>query len=425
LEFLDDGFPSRRRDDHTVLVNPIFGKYAIQDFLLQYEQTGHRRFLEAAATVGRATVARMEDHNGALAFYYDEGVRPVRNRDRHYSGLTQSHYLVAFQKLFELTGDPAFADAAQRVLTSLLIGVDQGGVIYERGYGRIIAETPSRPNDVILNGWLTAMLNVYDYSERAGSREAKELFDANVAALEHDLPLFDVPALRNSRYGSAGYAYFRIVLPSLAPDAAPYSVTGIRLDVPGEPPYPVDELDGTRWELYVFESDLAVRATERPTLKRRTLRLNLVLNYLSYPRPNRLSLNVESPREGNAVLQMLRGGYSPVSAAPSGDREWVEIGVTPLNTGKTRLEWPIPWDVADIVAYPTSFLKLVEGRHYNVYHFLHIDQLRRLSAVTGSQTCLRFADEWTRYVDECWPEMELYAAVETGPSPHRGHPYSS
>jgi hypothetical protein len=425
LEFAPDGFPCRRGADGGLEANPIYGKYAIQDFLLQAEQTGEQRYVDAAATVARAAIARMEPFREGLVFWYgaDQDTKPVRNRARHYSGLTQSHYLLMFQRLAARTGEVEFADAAGRVLRSLLVPAGDGGVLYVRDTGTIIAETPLEPNDVVLNGWLTAMVNVKEYADLSGSEQAHELFDSNLSALDAALPLFDVPELRNSRYGSAGFAYFKLTLPSRGLTAARYRAQDVALHVPGEQRYAVAQTEGSRWESWIFPADLEHFADGEATLANRSVRLNLVLNSLSRPATNDLELTLESPTGGTALLEMWRGGYDPRSAAPSRDPAWVEIGQAAIQRGANHLRFPLDWAIADLVAYPTSFLKQVEGRFFNVYHFLHVDQLRRLHEITGDPQLRVYADRWSGYVDG-WAAMEAYAGVETQGSPHRGHPTS-
>jgi hypothetical protein len=423
LEFAPDGFPCRRGANGELEANPIYGKYAIQDYLLQAEQTGEQRYLDAAATVARAAIARMEPFRDGLVFWYgaEQDTKPVRNRARHYSGLTQSHYLVMFQRLATRTAAVEFAEAAGRVLQSLLIAAQDGGVLYERDHGTIIAETPLEPNDVVLNGWLTAMLNVKEYADLSGSEQAQELFASNLSALDAALPLFDVPELRNSRYGSAGFAYFKLTLPSRRLAATPYRVRDVAVHVPGERRYTVTQTEGSRWESWIFLTDVERYEGGEATLANRSMRLNLVVNSLSRPATNDLELTLASPAAGAARLELWRGGYDPRSAAPSRDPAWVEIGQATIERGENHLRFPLDWAVADLVAYPTSFLKQVEGRFFNVYHFLHVDQLRRLHDATGDPQLRDYADRWSGYVDE-WASMEAYAGVETQGSPHRGHP---
>jgi hypothetical protein len=124
-----------------------------------------------------------------------------------------------------------------------------------------------------------------------------------------------------------------------------------------------------------------------------------------------------------ALLEMWRGGYDPRAAAPSREPAWVEIGQAAIEPGENRVRFPLDWAIADLVAYPTSFLKQVEGKFFNVYHFLHVDQLRRLHDLTSDPQLNVYADRWSKYVSE-WPTMDEYAGVETQGSPHRGHPTS-
>ncbi len=64
-------------------------------------------------------------------------------------------------------------------------------------------------------------------------------------------------------------------------------------------------------------------------------------------------------------------------------------------------------DKIELVAHPTAFSKKIGGKFYNVYHFIHIQTLRELHAITGRKVFLDYAEKWEAYAAR-WPSMEPY-----------------
>jgi hypothetical protein len=85
-----------------------------------------------------------------------------------------------------------------------------------------------------------------------------------------------------------------------------------------------------------------------------------------------------------------------------------QFGEVGLASGENRIELPIPWHLAELVSYPTSFGKLYEGRPHNAYHFIHIATLEKLARLTGDDAFGYYAARWAQYVKR-WPQMPVYA----------------
>jgi hypothetical protein len=68
--------------------------------------------------------------------------------------------------------------------------------------GRAVLEMPSfaGPPEIILNGWIDALLHIRDYAEAADDKEAMEFFKRNVAFMTEILPYFHAPEANISRY---------------------------------------------------------------------------------------------------------------------------------------------------------------------------------------------------------------------------------
>lgn len=394
MEFLPDGYPGRLTEQGLV-PHPIYGNYVINDYLNQYRRTGDQEFLDAAIKVGDAAIARMTDLDGALAFQYTPEMALSSLPGTFYSGLTQGRYLYTFTRLAEVSGEQRFAEAAERVLESLTIPVSEGGVLRETHGGAVIEEWPHQMmGDYTLNGWTTAMNLVGEYAEATGSEAAKSLLERNFVALEALLPLYDVPELANTRYRLSGKTWIRI----RADGAAVEFIEGA-IHIPGEGAFAFDGKEESRWHNYV-----------RSDVPGDEIRLNANLNYVSYPEPNEFSARIEADAAGTATVEILVGDYSPLHGAPINDR-WVAVGTFSIEAGPNEIRVAIPWDDASLVAYPTTFTKNFGGKQYNVYHFIHFENLRRLQKFSDNHSLEEYASKWEGYVNR-WPEVDVYSNAD-------------
>jgi hypothetical protein len=189
-----DAYPRRERDG---VVHPMYGAYAIADYLDQREATGKTRFLAAAVAVADASLGRMRPFRGGLVFWYEPGMVTPRQR-RVYSGLAQARYLDGFRRLHEATGERRFGKAAEGVFRSIALPVRRGGVLAQHpAGGTVIEELPEREPSYILNGWLTALVICAEYG-------AHEFVEESLVALRRLLPLYDLPDEANSLYALHG-----------------------------------------------------------------------------------------------------------------------------------------------------------------------------------------------------------------------------
>jgi hypothetical protein len=72
----------------------------------------------------------------------------------------------------------------------------------------------SGPPEIILNGWLDAIMHIYDYSQISGDQEALSFFNDNVEFLAKVLPNFDAKESKLSRYSDLSPYRARIQLAS-------------------------------------------------------------------------------------------------------------------------------------------------------------------------------------------------------------------
>jgi hypothetical protein len=338
-------------------------------------------------------------------FWYPEEMRIARQPSRHYSGLTQAYYAEALFEAYRATGDDALRSASERVFRSLLIPQQEGGVLYEWEDGVAIAEVPTSPRDLILNGWLSILAAVHDYAAATGSAEAERLFSRSAATVAKLLPLYDAPVLRNSRYGLTGPVSLRLAFDG---PTTGIRVHDLRVDIPKEGSFSVPVDKRTRWEYWV-DPDTARANHDGFEPKGPKVLMNVVLSRLPYPSENVVKFSIDSPRATSITLAAHVGTYDPRSAEQVHET-WQSVRTVSVAAGRTDVEAALPWDLVDLIAYPTNFLKKLGGEPTNVYHAVHIQRLRSLAEWTGDSMFARWADKWEGYICD-WSTMPLYAGL--------------
>ncbi|MCP4741720.1 MAG: hypothetical protein GY871_05745 [Actinomycetales bacterium] len=399
LGFLGDGYPGRWTDGGLV-PHPIYGTYVILDFINLFHQTSDPTYLRAAERIADAAIDRMDDRDGMLRFFYEPEWGLGSSGERYVSGLTQAHYLDQLSRLHELSGDPRYAEACEKVLRCLATPVEEGGVLAMTPLGPVIEEAPHSPRDLVLNGWLTAIQGLRRYLERTDSDEAASLLESNLATLATILPLYDAPNTANSRYRIRGYGYLRLVLD----DAAGVRLDRPTLEIPGDDVYPVANEIDNRWQMGFVRG--AESVGDRFTATEDRILLNLVMSLLSMPEPNLLRFTIETPKPQNLAIELASGPFEPLL---SGLRTtgWTTIEEIGLRAGVNEIEIELGFEEIDPFVYPTNFLKKIAGRNHNAYHFIHIDRLESLCDEYEIEAFCDFAGRWRGYVEQ-WPDHPAY-----------------
>lgn len=390
LAWTDDGYPGRREADGSIYAHPLYGVYVIQDYLGQNASRPSARLRRAIRRMADSVLRRMDEHEGALVFWYEASEEFSRAYRRYYSGLTQSYYAIALHQAAELLEDESLERDAARVFDSLLVPAESGGVFFEDSHGISVAEVPQEPNSYILNGWLSTLYSVDKYAKLSGSKKAARLVDESSRALLALLPLYDVPALANSRYGLTGFLDLR-----LASRDANVALRKMTLTVPGEGFFGVPRAKAaSKWQNRIIDDT----------------RANVVPSRASFPELNELAITIEADSSGAAQLQaFVSSNYDPRWSAPT-DEEWVTVKTFRVKRGRQEIRVPLPWEPLELVAYPTDFGKKVDGRHMNFYHSIHVTQLKSLADVTGNSEFERWSEKWRGYMCR-WKDMEVYEGL--------------
>lgn len=169
-----------------------------------YELFGKEKYLEDAKRHAQVLLDNRTEINGAYFFAYhfefplhgyeDEKVMPP-----WYSALSQGAILGGFSRLYHVTKDPKYKDAAEKTFLSLQnrrIGdtdtphswmqcVNQRGLVW-------LEEYPTDTPNFVLNGMIVAMVGVYDYYRLVGSDVAEALLRGTLETIKQQIYEFRI-----------------------------------------------------------------------------------------------------------------------------------------------------------------------------------------------------------------------------------------
>ncbi|NWZ86627.1 GLCE epimerase, partial [Poecile atricapillus] len=112
-----------------------------------------------------------------------------------YSAMAQGQAMSTLVRAYRLTGEPAFLSAALRATAPFKLPAERRGVkaVFMERHDWY-EEYPTTPSSFVLNGFMYALIGLYDLKETAGEergREARLLYERGMESLKAMLPLFD------------------------------------------------------------------------------------------------------------------------------------------------------------------------------------------------------------------------------------------
>lgn len=109
-----------------------------------------------------------------------------------YGAMCQGQAISVLVRAFLSSGEEKYLDAARRALGPFEISSSEGGVV-AKVMDRWVwfEEYPTQPPSHILNGFMYALIGLYDLSQIEGETKAEELYQTGMDSLRVMLPLFD------------------------------------------------------------------------------------------------------------------------------------------------------------------------------------------------------------------------------------------
>lgn len=323
--------------------------------------------------------------NGGLTWFYPE-VYPLSRMvgpKVHYSALSQSTLLAATMHMAR-ADHKKYEPLLRRVAKGIEYDYHQGGVLWQKG---VFLELPLfySPPEIILNGWLHALLNYGDYVTEFPNLENRAIWNRNIRYLVDLLPSFDDPENRISLYSNTTPLHLRVLS-----DSVPTRVDYVPLDK-RFPKYSVSlremeapEINGVRKDS-PFDTQITSREGAA-TLVRATCNALYETRIVS-TKPIQASYS--------------RGLYDPLKASP------------PRGEQVMRLEGRLSGDGSYVVSfnaktpgvfcgYPTNFAKPGNRNLYHAYHVVALAYLGEHPFVNPKQrtVLVDFARRWDSYTRE-------------------------
>lgn len=160
--------------------------YAIESYIT----SGDGAYLDYAAVNAQALLDGAEEVDGALWFPYpfDYEVRGEYSMPAPwYSGMAQGMALSVFTRMYEITGDEKWRQAADGVFASFTDEGSQDMVFLDiDGDGNLWFEEyvhPDYPSSRVINGHMYSMWGLRDYAVAFGNPTARDLFDAGATTM--------------------------------------------------------------------------------------------------------------------------------------------------------------------------------------------------------------------------------------------------
>jgi hypothetical protein len=108
------------------------------------------------------------------------------------SAMGQGEAISVLLRAHVLTGDERYLETARAAVEPMRVEVADGGVMCRLDGHTVLEEYPAQRPTAVLNGWIFALLGVYELSTVSGHTAAQRLFEESSAGLISLLPRYDV-----------------------------------------------------------------------------------------------------------------------------------------------------------------------------------------------------------------------------------------
>jgi D-glucuronyl C5-epimerase C-terminus len=393
LTFDEAGCPMKTTESGMVF-HPILAAYLIVEYVTWFKKTKDIIYIGHAVKIANLALCKCEYRDGIAIFLYrqSEGLSYVPGD--YYSALTQAWYIKALTILRPLSMKYfgcGYDKEVKAIYKSLVLPFEEGGVLIRKEWGWLVEEYPHSPPLYTLNGWLTVLRIIKDsrlFLSEIGI-DVVNFLDNNCRALETILPYYDAEFVHNSRYQLTGFSRVRIVFDR----TVNLKIEAFAIDIPGEGRFQgALQPSKSRWRNYLEREE------------QRLLQFNVVLSLISSPSPNQFIAQFTIDKACKAEMYIADGDYSPdFTAMPT--KRWRHIKTFNLDAGDVSIEENLPFDERNMFAYPTNFKKVIGGKNFNAYHFIHIIDLAELYSYSGRLPFKQYALRWLKFV-EAWPKLD-------------------
>ncbi|MDG4648018.1 hypothetical protein P6F26_06145 [Roseibacterium sp. SDUM158017] len=323
-----------------------------------------------------ASIVSVDLPNGGAAPYYPNlyPLNRMRGPDLMYSSISQSEILAGYMRLDQEMQTETSNQLLNQAKLALLFPYEEGGV--DLGVAQLELPMFRSNPEIILNGWLHALLHLNDYAIQYDDDEVAEYVRQNLEFFVDNHEIWYDTQRNISRYSDT--SPHRIIV-QLSEDASDPLIV-YRARDPRLRNYihmAVDEAEG---EYSTFDFRVISRQGRRITMG--VTCSGLFETYLV--------------STGPFTLQIRDGGYSPLRASPDGSGDWQTLD-SDLQDGLSVVEISLPDNQELICGYPTNFSKANGRNFYHMQHIVALQYLSRASAYSDpslNQTLRAISAEW-------------------------------
>lgn len=142
--------------------------------------TAARELLELGRTV------LLEGRSCFVVPHFDQVDGYARHATPWLNAMVQGWAGAVLARAHQVTGEDRFAEAARRAVGPCFVPVKRGGVRDFERNGRLWYEKYALPGQTrhVLNGFMAALLGIWDVARATGDRDARHAFDEGVASLD-------------------------------------------------------------------------------------------------------------------------------------------------------------------------------------------------------------------------------------------------
>ncbi len=337
--------------------------------------------------------------NNGVAFYYPNyyDLGRMSGPDLMYSAISQAEILSGFTKYDQLEQTDYSRKLVTDIKNAMMFPYEQGGVELS---GVAQLELPlfrSNP-EIILNGWLHALVHLNSYAKEYNDQEVVEYIERNLQFFIENQDAWYDNERNISRYSDT--SPHRVILDLSEADAPPTLFAVFKSKVDELSNYIVEVKEDSENKYSAFDVKIN---TKTPTNGKAQMTLTcsqLFDTTLVSSEP--FSLSVKD------------GGFDPNRASPDGTGDWHKIESYKLNNDWYAADFALN-DAELICGYPTNFAKYTGENYYHVYHIVALLYLAFDSGFSddiAGQISKIAKNWWERTYDYEYKEMKDFASPQ-------------
>lgn len=202
----------------------VIAQYGLQEYN-KFVKTGNLIHLKAAKNAADWLVNNQNDKNGIWYYHFDFNVggTGLLLPAPWGSAMAQGQAISLLSRVALFVEDNrTYIESAKKGISSLTVPVEDGGFLAYFDGHPFFEEYPTIPHNYTLNGYIFALIGLYDLDNLHGNKEARDLYDEGLKTLEYMLPFYDSDNI------SAYHLSYKTMPPRKVHSAARYHLVHIK-----------------------------------------------------------------------------------------------------------------------------------------------------------------------------------------------------